>query len=400
MANMFRQGTFSDEALQQAIDEHYVTVRKHPDWPLYIYNYTAKAAYDDFWNEVTVNCRGLICNEAGRVLARPFKKFFWTNHYPPESSIFKRPYHVHKKYDGSLGIAYKPHSDSRPMIATRGSFESDQAVKATQILWDKYPDFDIRENMTYLFEIIYPQNRVVLNYGDTEDLVLLDVVGTLSGHSYLFSQSPESAGNFFGWPGPIAERIDVDENMSPHDVLSLANPDGSEEGFVLAFVNEDSTLTRMKVKTEEYCRLHYEKYSLSNIIIWDQLRTGKPINEIIGECPDEYYGWVKGIVAAIRSEYTTIFNEAVEEFRSITDKVDPSDLSGANRKLFAEHAKQCKHQHLLFAMFDGNQEAVDNMIYKRIRPVHEPAYIVIEEGEAQPSWDNLSVNAETPTVAV
>lgn len=399
MAFMFRQSLFSDTELLAMIDAHYVTVRRHPDYPLCIYNYTAKAAYDDEWNRVTMACRGLICNDNGRIVARPFKKFFWTNHYKPDDPVFGQPFRVHKKYDGSLGIAYQPHPDARPMIATRGSFESDQAVRATEILWEKYPDFEIKTQMTYLFEIIYPQNRVVLDYGTTEDLVLLEVHGTMSGQSYLNDMSPEYAAKFFGWSGPVAEKIDA-KGLSPHEVLNLAAPDGSEEGFVLSFEQEDMTLLRMKVKTDEYCRLHYEKFSLSNIIIWDQLRSGKPVSEVVGECPDEYYGWVKGIVGKIRSDYAAILNDAMEVFRGITAQLDPTDKTTEGRAAFAKLAVQSNHKALLFALWDDNQAAVDSIIYKAIRPDYEPAYIVSEEGEEDPSWNNLPASAATPTVAV
>lgn len=37
-----------------------------------MYNYTAKAQYDKLWNEVTLQCRGLILDGDGNVVARPF----------------------------------------------------------------------------------------------------------------------------------------------------------------------------------------------------------------------------------------------------------------------------------------------------------------------------------------
>jgi RNA ligase len=40
--------------------------------------------------------------------------------------------------DGSLGILYW--IKDKPFVATRGSFESDQAVKATKILHERYQD--------------------------------------------------------------------------------------------------------------------------------------------------------------------------------------------------------------------------------------------------------------------
>jgi RNA ligase len=54
--------------------------------------------------------------------------------------------------DGSLGIAFYYKGDW--IVATRGSFVSEQATKATKML-KKYPIEHLDKNNTYLFEIIY-----------------------------------------------------------------------------------------------------------------------------------------------------------------------------------------------------------------------------------------------------
>lgn len=54
----------------------YVRVQKHPDLDLFIGNYTEKAQYDQVWNDATINCRGLIWDIHGRIVARPYRKFF------------------------------------------------------------------------------------------------------------------------------------------------------------------------------------------------------------------------------------------------------------------------------------------------------------------------------------
>ena len=74
------------------------------------------------------------------------------------------------KLDGSLGIAYT-HPEGEVRLATRGSMTSHQATEATRIWQEKYRRVAIPEGTTPLFEIIYPDNRVVLNYGDMRDLV-------------------------------------------------------------------------------------------------------------------------------------------------------------------------------------------------------------------------------------
>ncbi|MEM1009354.1 MAG: RNA ligase, partial [Myxococcota bacterium] len=166
--------------LQAMIAKQYIKVQKHPDKALYIYNYTPKAQYDRVWNEWTLACRGLIMEETGKVVARPFEKFF--NLGEMESQVIPdEPFEVYEKMDGSLGILYW--SEGMPYMASRGSFDSDQALKANEMLQRQYKAAlgKLNPAHTYLFEIIYPENRIVVDYGTTEALVLLGIVETSTG---------------------------------------------------------------------------------------------------------------------------------------------------------------------------------------------------------------------------
>jgi RNA ligase len=86
---------------------------------------------------------------------------------------------VYDKLDGSLGILY--FYDDKPYIATRGSFTSEQAERANKIFQKKYSHLHFNKEHTYLFEIIYPENRIVVDYGAKEDLILLAVLDTETG---------------------------------------------------------------------------------------------------------------------------------------------------------------------------------------------------------------------------
>ena len=46
------------------------------EFPLDIYNYTRATVHENWWDEVTSICRGVIINrETGEIVARPFEKF-------------------------------------------------------------------------------------------------------------------------------------------------------------------------------------------------------------------------------------------------------------------------------------------------------------------------------------
>jgi len=104
----------------------------------------------------------------------PFLRFFnWDQEEAPTLKLSDRVFVV-DKMDGSLGILY-PMPDGSLAVATRGSFTSDQAIWATNWIqayvgpnaWAPDPDY------TYLFEIIYPENRIVVDYGTREDITFL-----------------------------------------------------------------------------------------------------------------------------------------------------------------------------------------------------------------------------------
>src|SRR3954469_17993310 len=153
----------------------YIRTQNHPSLPLLIHNYTEKAQYENVWNAATLACRGLVVSRDGRVLARPFAKFF--NHGQPGAPELDLdgPVAVTDKADGSLGVLF-PTPDGWA-VATRGSFDSEQARHATKVWRSRYAgSFQPPEGLTLLFEIIYPGNRIVLDYGDLDDLVLLGAV--------------------------------------------------------------------------------------------------------------------------------------------------------------------------------------------------------------------------------
>ena len=120
--------------LSKYIDEGLVIKQVHPTLPLSIYNYSRECQYGGKWDDITLNCRGLVLDDGGNVIAKPFPKFFnYEEHIAEESKLPPIPnenFEVYEKMDGSLGIVFN--YDGEWYMATRGSFQSDQAIKAKQ----------------------------------------------------------------------------------------------------------------------------------------------------------------------------------------------------------------------------------------------------------------------------
>lgn len=135
--------------LNQYIEEGWIEYQDHPSLPLRIYNYSRNCQFEDYWDNLTLMCRGLVLDHDGNIIARPFRKFFnleESKHTPTTD------FEVYEKMDGSCIILFNYGNEW--ILATRGSFTSDQAIRGKEML-NKYPTEKLDKNKTYLFEIIY-----------------------------------------------------------------------------------------------------------------------------------------------------------------------------------------------------------------------------------------------------
>lgn len=330
------------ERLNEMIFEQYIRVNKHPELDLFIYNYTPKAQYNRVWNEVTLASRGLIMDGDGKVVARPFPKFF--NYGEMENQeIPTLPFEVFEKMDGSLGITYWVGDEV--YLATRGSFNSDQAIKAMELLNSKYAaaKSNLEKGVTYLFEIIYPENRIVVDYGVEESLTLLAMIDTATGEE--LDLEP------IGFP--LVKKYDGLTDLDALKQIATSN----KEGFVVKFENN----FRVKIKFEEYVRLHRILTQVSSINIWEYLMSGESMEELLEHVPDEFYDWVKLTKNNLETAFREIEATAKSEFKTF-----PS------RKETALYFMTCQYPKVLFAMLD--ERPYDEAIWRMIRPTFEKPF--------------------------
>lgn len=308
-------------------NEGYVKSQTHPDFPeLHILNYTQKAQFDSRWNNITEICRGLIYNDKdGKVVARPFRKFFnYGQAGAPDLSLDTEIVAM-DKMDGSLGILYQT-PDQKFAIATRGSFASDQAIHATKILNDKYTDW-LQENyaalqfVTPLFEIIYPENRIVCNYNDLDDLVLIGAeVLTAKDKTW----DADQATYFFDWTGPTAKIFDYDT----FGEALAAPPREGAEGFVIYV---PKTGQRVKIKQEDYILLHRIVTGLNARTVWEYAKNNVKPDGLLESLPDEFHAWVKELWTDLKTRHRARDLELCYEydkyFRQVLD-----EMGGANTR--------------------------------------------------------------------
>lgn len=279
-----------------------ISIRKHPNADLYVLNYTPKCQYERHWDGVTMQCRGLIVTGDGTIVGQPFPKFFNIGEVPetqPEN-LPSLPFRVFEKVDGSLGISYW--LDGKLHLATRGSFDSEQALRGTEML-SKLPVNLVSDHWTLLFEIVYSENKSVIQY-DFDGLVLLAIYDYVTGKELPNSHVHQMARKL---------KVRTPKEYPFYDLRDVAASakvlDSNTEGFVIRFQNG----LRVKLKGEAYLQLHRIVWQLSEKRIAESLRDGT-YTEFLVTVPEELRPQVEEMAQPLIDAIDTYRQRATELF--------------------------------------------------------------------------------------
>lgn len=346
------------DRMQEHIDRKEVSQRFHPEFPeLSILNYTDKVQIEGIWTHETRTARGLIFNlETREVLARPFAKFFNYGQEKIDYDLDAPLYHVGNKFDGSLGIVYR-RPDGRLAVATRGSFESEQAIHASELIdggtdqtGPDALDYYIEQGFTPLCEIIYPENRIVVDYGKDDYLADLGIVEIAKGD----------------YTPPLGS---WNQGHTMRDMLGWVDRPNSE-GWVLWTDSQ----TAVKIKQQDYIELHRIVTGLSRKSVWRALSKGEDeFKALLEQLPDELYAWADGVAKELRENYAAIMREADFHYQATLEDWDWSEGSPQeiDRKLFAQDvAANTPKQYagFMFAFLDGKIGQVQDKIWRMVEP--------------------------------
>ena len=340
------------EKLNEYFEKGLVYKQVHPTLPLTIWNYSEKVQYEGLWDEITLQTRGLVTDNDGNIIVHPFKKFFNIEegkHTPTEE------FEVYEKMDGSLGILF--FYEGKWIVVTRGSFTSDQSVKAQELLRSKYIVESIPKGYATLFEIIYPENRIVVNYGDEEKLVVLGMTSRVSGkemdYNSLLNVHNESGMSVVKKYDGIKDYKQLKEMVK-----------NDQEGFVVKFSNGD----RVKVKGVEYLRLHKIMGNLSTTAVWEVLSNSGDMENLLKDVPDEFYKKIKTYVQDLKYGFFQISERAGKLHDGFRYGKYGDRDSEPTKKEFAEFVfNQDKVlQPVMFSMWD--KKPYDHIIWRIIKP--------------------------------
>jgi RNA ligase len=333
-----------NKEIQPYVDDGYVKKVKHPKHDLYLYTYTPKTSYDRHWDDITRLTRGLVVDGAGCVVGRGFDKMFNIHELPHE---VRPPFQAREKVDGSLihMFRYKDHL----IIHSKGSFTSDVAIAAQQ--WAKGCDWSwIKADMTVVCEWISPDSRIVINYGEREELVLLGV-RDMNSNEFLDIDTMNQ-------PLMVAENFKEYHSL---EELKDAIPD-NYEGFVI----QDSKGQLAKIKSAHYVELHRSIFHLTTDTVWELCqKSWQEYFELIRALDRDAQAWVHDQATSI-SEYRALLYQYLHGLYDNKPEIK-------DRKEFAEWARQYDSEvsPVLFQFYSSNGKDTEKsraLLWKLARP--------------------------------
>jgi len=255
----------------------YIACREHPTLDLLIWNYTTSCQWDKAWDEYTRMTRGLITDLAGNVMAMPFPKFFNVGEELRLDELPVEIPEIRTKYDGWFGCLYIV--GDYIGVSSRGSFDSVGANWATKWI-QRYVPSDFKAKYTYVFEIVCPLTRIILDYGDRAELVLLAVIHTEDRTEL----DIDAEGARLGLTVP--EKIEQDIWSLWKDMEDLP---AAQEGYVLRYPDG----FRIKMKGHEYSKIARALQHCSTTAIWEWVVAGGTADGLNEYLPAELWEWVE-----------------------------------------------------------------------------------------------------------
>ena len=251
---------------------------------------------DDLGGAIRRECRGIIFDTEGRIMSRPFHKFFNVNEREETQTHLidmTQPHVIMEKMDGSMIRPILVNGVVR--LATKMGVTS-VAEEAENFLVDSTQYFKIYKwlkncvtsGVTPIFEYVAPTNKIVIDYAEPK-LVLLAMRNNITGNYYMPDQAPFEVVPMYG---------SVDGGLAEY--IARAREMQGREGDIIRFADGHM----LKVKNDWYVRIHKTK---------DLIRTDRNIADIIvNEQLDDILPLLDATDLAIVHAYEKRFDAALE----------------------------------------------------------------------------------------
>ena len=332
---MFAKITHLDDVLPHISLEGGIRLLDQGGYQVLDYNFVEKDTFD---SPFALECRGLKFASDGRLIARPFHKFFNLGEKEqPENIDLSEPHVVQEKRDGSM--VHPCLLDGALVFMTRKG-KTDHADLALSHASPAVLDLCahlLEGGITPMFEFTSPQNRVVVAY-ERPEIVLLAARDMTSGAYLPFTELQALATRF---AIPLVQSHGAISDL-PRFVETARGLEG-EEGYVIAFDSGH----RIKLKADAYVLRHRAL---------DGMRFEKVVLAWIAEgAVDDVLPILRPDAAEALTEYASTVEQSLSahETRLQTFWATHRGLDRKSYALAAQSEIDPRLQRVAFALLDG-----------------------------------------------
>ena len=295
-------------------------IHEYPDGRV-LFKYIQFAS--DFTEELVREARGIILQKGTwDIVCLPFSKFF--NFGEPNAyDLNLLNSIIIEKIDGSIIKVYFYKGKWR--VATNGTIEAEDATTYDDKTTFKDLFFDVLsltkfeeltsllyKDTTYLFELIHPMNRVVVDYHEKKELIFIGARCNISFvDDNIFQLQYQFVDQFDVIRLPKLYAINIHDLSELSAIADKANISGADfEGFVVAETKDFKVIGRVKIKSPKYLKLHR--------LTGGEGVTNNIINILLDGEQDEFEAYVNQLPSYIKDEY----DKTKEKFGQLIDQLD------------------------------------------------------------------------------
>ena len=311
-------GDLDDKLLVNYLIKILKTVTWNQKGNLLVLKYSNNVWYTG-WHRLAYGCRGKVIDiDTKEVISYPFNKFFNINEIEETSiknikKLIRDADYVNitDKIDGTCIIVTKYRGEV--IINTNGSFDSIQISMAKDLFNVKYQYFykNIPEGYTFIFELVHPDNRIIIDYKDKKMLYLLDVRDLKDYRLLTYRELKKIADKY------KLDLVNKYNNLKLEDILEIAenSEDVDREGWVVNIVKGKETYL-LKVKLSEYFKLAKIR-DVINIKSIYKLMLEEKLDDFISVLGEEEKVLVYGVVKDIQDIFYYFKKDLVLELENI-----------------------------------------------------------------------------------
>lgn len=254
-----------------------VTFAKYPS--LSVVKYSRNVFFNNLWNDILLECRGLVIDQDYNPVVRPFKKVF---NYMENGASYDRDREVYweRKVNGFMGGATFVSSIDEVVYSTTGSLDSDFSAMAEKWLKGNESYFRSYPDITFLFEICDHSDPHIIEETAGAYLIGIRRAGVWDDRVRLCNPSSMDY---------HANNMDIQVRRPVHgisrftDVVKMVK-DVRHEGFVVYPTDSWETDAGLKIKSPYYLTTKFFARKSSDKLM-DMLDSEKAKRQV----DEEYY---------------------------------------------------------------------------------------------------------------